>query len=155
MAFILKALSDCLPFIKSNDNVAAVTHFDLKEQLMTDDILDLLLTTPITDVKDLKKQIDNIVGVSGWKENLAVRLLRCIEVVILEAVPMGVAMKLAFDMSISAATKFSKQHPAWFMVIAIGIMAVMAPWLLKFLGFAELGIVESMQYNISRSEGWG
>lgn len=41
-----------------------------------------------------------------------------------------------------AAIGFAKEHPAYAVLIALGILAVLMPWALEILGFGELGPIE-------------
>ena len=58
---------------------------------------------------------------------------------------MGAAMKEAYNKSCDAAEKlttFAKEHPVLCTVIALGILAVLAPAVLSALGFTGEGIAE-------------
>ena len=48
-----------------------------------------------------------------------------------------VAAELVYD-----AAGFAQEHPAYTTFIALGILALIAPWVLEVLGFAMEGIVE-------------
>ncbi len=58
-------------------------------------------------------------------------------------------MKEAFDKASTTADQFIKEHPALvevvITVVAIGILALLVPWAVEALGFAELGPVEGIQ----------
>ena len=55
-------------------------------------------------------------------------------------------MKEAFDKASAATEVFVNEHPvlvqAMVTVVAIGILALLVPWAVEALGFAELGPVE-------------
>lgn len=52
------------------------------------------------------------------------------------------AARDAAEKATLSAVDFSKQHPVWCTVIALGILATLAPYGLTWLGFGEIGIVE-------------
>lgn len=121
-------------------------------------IVHLLRTFPNkTDNASLRAKIDNIAHQQGggWSEWLADRIRQGIEAVLLlleneelERV-MGPAMRDAYARACDAAEVFEgfvKEHPiataVFVTVLAIGILVVLAPWVLEVLGFGELGPVE-------------
>lgn len=61
---------------------------------------------------------------------------------------MGQAMKSAFDKAIKEVAEFPHDHPIFCTLLALGILVVLSPWVLKALGFAELGPVEGNELNL-------
>jgi hypothetical protein len=59
-----------------------------------------------------------------------------------EGIQMGQAMQEAFDMAVNEATELAHDHPIFCTVLALGILAMLMPWVIEALGFAELGPVE-------------
>lgn len=58
---------------------------------------------------------------------------------------MGIALGETYERvvrEIDSIEGFVKEHPVICAVIAIGILVVLAPWVVEALGFAEAGIVE-------------
>lgn len=53
--------------------------------------------------------------------------------------PMGTAVKDAFDKAVREATGFVQEHPFICTIIAIGILVIIAPWVLETLGFGAEG----------------
>ncbi|KAF2447310.1 hypothetical protein P171DRAFT_339878, partial [Karstenula rhodostoma CBS 690.94] len=82
----------------------------------------------------LKRTLDTIVSASSWTENLAEWVLAKLET----------PAKEAYDQACSAALAipaFVKDHPVSTTDLALGVLVVLAPWVLEVLGFAELGPV--------------
>jgi len=92
--------------------------------------------------KDLKVKLQDTVGTYGWTANLANAVLAHLIDALDKAAPMGQALKDAFDRSTNEAKDFAQEHPIFLTIVALGILALMVPWALEALGFAELGIVE-------------
>jgi hypothetical protein len=43
-----------------------------------------------------------------------------------------------------AAIGFAKDHPVYATLITLGILAILMPWALEFLGFGDLGPIEGL-----------
>lgn len=91
---------------------------------------------------DLVRALDNIVGEYGWVENIGVAILSGLERAINTGVAMGPVMKEMFDKATDAATDFARDHPVYCTIIAIGILVLLAPYVLEIIGFGELGPIE-------------
>ena len=63
--------------------------------------------------KHLERTLNDLVGEYGWYEGLAVALLHQLENALRASVPMGQAMKEAYDKSVAAATGFVHDHPVF------------------------------------------
>ena len=144
MASILKALSDCLTFSLPSGSYQA-TNAD-KTEVMAADVLTSLYNAE-KEGAELNKILQDVVGTNGWSEILAQAVLRRLEEALNDGVPMGQAMKGAFDRAVKEAAQFSRDHPVFCTLLALGILAVLAPYLLEALGFAELGPVEGGELN--------
>ena len=93
----------------------------------------------------------------GWSQYLAAKILSALEAV-LTAKPvreMNGAMKDAFKKACDAAKViegFAAEHPlataACVTIIAIGILVVLTPYVVEWLGFAELGPVEGELFSL-------
>lgn len=106
--------------------------------------------------KDLKKQLDESVGTLGWSEVLAKRILNTLVGAIREGRDrMGPAFAKAYDDAVTEADSLfhqlvqdARDHPlelaatVLITIIAIGVLVVLAPYVLELLGFSELGPVE-------------
>jgi len=107
---------------------------------LAEDILSSLFTAQIND-ENLKHRIQDIVRVAGWYETLAVAVLKGMENALKAEVPMGQAMRDAYDKAakvVEEVWQFGKDHPVFVAVVALGILVVLAPW----AGFGELGPIE-------------
>ncbi|RYO84626.1 hypothetical protein DL766_000705 [Monosporascus sp. MC13-8B] len=91
---------------------------------------------------NLERTLQNVVGECGWTENIAAAVLRCLENALKEGAPMGQAMKDAFEKATNAAVGFVHEHPVYCTIIALGILVILAPWVIQALGFGELGPIE-------------
>jgi hypothetical protein len=111
------------------------------DQEVADNVLYLLFNASESNA-GLRLDIQSAVSTSGWKESLAERILKGTQNALESGVPMGEAMAAAFKRSVQEAVGFVKEHPVYFTVIALGVLVVLAPWILEVLGFAELGPVE-------------
>lgn len=92
--------------------------------------------------KHMKKSVQDIVGERGWRGNLAKAILGGIENGLKQGVQMGKAMKEASGKAIDEAVDFAHDHPHFCALIAVGVLAILMPWALEALGFAELGPIE-------------
>ena len=94
----------------------------------------------------LKAELDSIVGCYGWKEYLAEKVLEKLGAALQGAHDkLGPAIRDAYNKAWIAANEiegFVIQHPVMCTIIALGVLAVIAPWVIEVLGFAELGPVE-------------
>ncbi|TVY52331.1 hypothetical protein LCER1_G007903 [Lachnellula cervina] len=90
----------------------------------------------------LKKSVHDIVGERGWTENLAKAILGGIENALKQGAQMGKTMADASEKAIAEAVGFARDHPYFCALIAVGVLAILMPWVLEALGFAELGPVE-------------
>jgi hypothetical protein len=95
---------------------------------------------------DLECRLQDIVRSCGWRDGLAERILNGVEAAVKAGAAMGGAMKVALNKATAAATDFRREHPFLFaevaIIIAIGILVILAPWVIEVLGFGELGPIE-------------
>lgn len=99
----------------------------------------------------LKADLQSTIHSYGWYDGLAAAMLAALEQAIKSSEEMGPAMKSAYDRAVAGINhvrEWAGNHPEMAAVvvtlIALGILAVMMPWLMAWLGFAEEGIVEGM-----------
>lgn len=90
----------------------------------------------------LRRTLNDLVGEYGWYENLAIAVLNQLENALRSSVPMGEAMKDAYNKSVAAAAGFAHDHPVFCTLVALGILVALAPWIIEVLGFGELGLIE-------------
>jgi hypothetical protein len=97
----------------------------------------------------LEADLRSIIHTYGWYDGLAAAVLAALENTIKLGEKMGPAMKSAYDKAvdgINSVKEWAGEHPKMTAVIltliALGVLAIMMPWLMAWLGFAEEGIVE-------------
>ena len=85
----------------------------------------------------------------GWSEYFATKILSTLEVALKAGSEMNAALKEAYNQACEAAKSiegFAEEHPVatavFCTVIALGVLVILAPYVLEALGFAELGPVE-------------
>jgi hypothetical protein len=96
---------------------------------------------------NLEKKLEDIVKETGWTENIATAILSSLEAALRNGMAMGQAMKEAVDKATKAAVEFASDHPIFCTIIALGILALLAPWAIEALGFGELGPIEGTLYS--------
>lgn len=108
-----------------------------------------ILSTLFTAEKsghDLERTLQDIVHSCGWYEGLAKRVLDLLVDALKTGKAMAGAMKEAYDKAAAIASDFVHKNPVLTAVIAtvvaIGILAILAPWAVEALGFGELGPIE-------------
>jgi hypothetical protein len=82
---------------------------------------------------------------ASLKQHFARVVFETMQKAIETARPMGIALGETYEKvvrEIDSIEGFVKEHPVICAVIAIGILVVLAPWVVEALGFAEAGIVE-------------
>ena len=106
--------------------------------------VNVLIDANVTDPRDLQlqKNLADTVGTLSWSENLASAVLKCLESALRNNINLGKTIELALEKAVAAATGFAKDHPVYFTLIALGVLVIVAPWVLEWLGFAEIGIIE-------------
>ncbi|KZL74389.1 hypothetical protein CI238_04415 [Colletotrichum incanum] len=103
-----------------------------------------ILRTAEKGAMDLERRLKNIVTVNSWTEELAKYILQGVEALVRHRDTIGQIVRGAMDKSTDAAEsifEFAKDHPVFVTIIAIGILIIIAPWVLEALGFGELGPV--------------
>jgi hypothetical protein len=97
----------------------------------------------------LKADLQSTIHTYGWYDGLAAAVLAALENTIRLGEGMGLAMKSAYEKAVagvSSVEEWAGEHPEMAVVIvtliALGVLAIMMPWLMAWLGFADEGIVE-------------
>ncbi|WYZ41266.1 hypothetical protein EsH8_V_000161 [Colletotrichum jinshuiense] len=107
------------------------------------EFLDILRTAE-KGGKSLERRLRGIVTTTSWTEELAKYILSGVETLIQHRDTVGLVVREAMDKSTDAAQsifEFAKEHPVFVTVIAIGVLVLIAPWVIEALGFGELGPV--------------
>jgi hypothetical protein len=115
-------------------------------QSLAADILSILYT-PDANNDQLFQGLQDVVRETGWYEDLAAAVLIGLENALKAEAPMSQAMKVAYEkvaQVVADILGFAKEHPAFCVVIALGLLVVFAPWAVEVLGFGELGPIEGM-----------
>jgi hypothetical protein len=110
---------------------------------------DILSTLYAADANDehLIQRLQDVVHETGWYEGLAAAVLTGLENALKAEVPIGQAMKDAYEKAtqiVADVLEFAKEHPVFCAVVALGILVILAPWAIEALGFGELGPIEGM-----------
>jgi len=97
----------------------------------------------------LQADLQSVIRAYGWFDGLAAAILAALESAIKIGEQMGPALKAAYEKAVAAVNmvkEWADAHPEMTAVIitlvALGILALMMPWLMAYLGFAEEGIIE-------------
>lgn len=93
-------------------------------------------------IRDLQLFLFDQFSTTSWSESLAVAILKVLDTALRNGVVVGSTLKEALEKSLAEAVDFAKEHPAFMTLIALGVLVIVAPWVLGWLGFGELGIVE-------------
>ena len=120
------------------------TETDLAAQI----IAKLLAATKNDAV--LKADLQSTISTYGWYDGLAAAVLAGLENAIKLGEEMQPAMKAAYERAVegvNSVEQWAGEHPeisaaVVVTLIALGVLAIMMPWLMAWLGFAEEGIVE-------------
>ncbi|KAL1792285.1 hypothetical protein ACET3X_008792 [Alternaria dauci] len=109
------------------------------------DVVATLLTTSLIGPA-LHMHLDSVVGAAGWRSNMAKYVLEKLTAALQAShEKLGPTIRSAYQRAWEAAQSiegFVIEHPVMCTVIALGVLAVVAPWVLEALGFAELGPVQ-------------
>ena len=147
---IVKTFFDCLGGC-GDYTASSVNHFDarsgrdLSGQDAADKILNLLFKIKMID-GSLEKSLKDIEYEAGirnygwdWRQNVYISIFNGLQNAIEKGAPMGEVMKEAFLKATNAAVEFVKDNPQYCAIIAIGILVIMAPWILEAVGFGMEG----------------
>jgi hypothetical protein len=154
MSFLFQAVVECLTskastdIVKVDNVVNDKNHLEFKEDKVgrtAQDVATEVINTLYSAEKkgrDLEQAINNIVTEYGWTESIGIAILNALENALKNGTAMGQVMKEAFDKATDAAISFVRDHPVYCTIIALGILVVLAPWVLEAVGFGELGPIE-------------
>ena len=122
--------------LSSNDDeetAQAASHF-----------VNILFTAEKTG-PELQQALAKIVQTASLKQHFARAVFETLQKAIETTRPMGIALGETYEKvvrEIDSIKGFVKDHPIICAVIAIGILVVLAPWVIEALGFAEGGVLE-------------
>ncbi|GKT59992.1 hypothetical protein ColTof4_00133 [Colletotrichum tofieldiae] len=115
-----------------------------------------ILRTAEKGGKNPERRLRNIVTANSWTEELAKYILQGVEALVRHRDTIGQVVREAMDKSTDAAEsvfEFAKDHPVFVTIIAIGVLVIIAPWVLEALGFGELGPVATPRNGMEMSIG--
>jgi hypothetical protein len=145
MAVLSRLLSYCCI---QRDQEPSFTDKSLSKAGLADEIVAKLFAAQKNDAI-LQADLQSIIHAYGWYDGLAAAILAGLEKAIKLGEEMGPAMKAAYEKTVAAVNKvkeWAEAHPEMTAVIitliALGVLALMIPWLMASLGFAEEGIIE-------------
>jgi len=121
--------SEKQPFIMSTDD-------DVKAAQLVDQLF----------AAQTSEDLNNIVRPQSWSSSLAKAILARLQQQLEDGVEMGDALRAKVESAKREATSFAEKHPILTAVlgtvVVLAILALVFPWALEALGFAELGPVE-------------
>lgn len=103
------------------------------------------IVTRILNAEDphlLRKQLKEDISIDGWSETISKSILHGLENAIRAGAGMARAAADAAAQSRAAAIDFATDHPVYATLIALGILALLTPWILEIIGFGDLGPIE-------------
>ncbi|GJP94088.1 endoribonuclease L-PSP family protein [Aspergillus niger] len=129
---IIKSILECL-WGPSPD----VYQTDARTSAVASDIVNILLTGETREAiqKGVKEQVD----ANGWSDSIAQAILHGLNDAIKAGAEMAGPAADALNKAKEAAVDFAKEHPVFTILLALGVLAALAPWVLEVLGFGELG----------------
>jgi hypothetical protein len=129
----------------------AHTDVQYRDEPSTGEVAEDIVTKLFAAEKNdeaLQADLQSMARVCGWHDKLAHAILSAMERAIDVGKEMGPAVKAAYDKAVAAISEvkeWADAHPEMAAVIttliALGVLAVMIPWVMAYLGFAEEGIV--------------
>lgn len=163
MTALFQACVACLACSDPADD----THLDEKLALLStsdphtasqvaDQVVDAILSAdkfgPI-----LQAKLDSIVGCYGWTQKVAEWILYKLSIALKAAHDnLGSVVRDAYHRSWDVAVSiegFVTEHPVFCTVIALGVLVIIAPWVIEALGFAAEGPLEGMCIESKRFTG--
>lgn len=162
MSAIIAAIVDCITGASADDR-----FYTGEKQTLTcasqvrslDEVAQDIVSTILRAEKvgvGLKLELDAIVGPYGWKEYLAEKVLEKLGAALQGAHnELGPAVRDAYNKAWQTANEiegFVIQHPVMCSIIALGVLVIIAPWVIEVLGFAELGPVEGAYTEQCKAE---
>jgi hypothetical protein len=101
---------------------------------------------------ELRQTLEGIIKTNSWRQNFAKAVFERMQHAIETARPMGDALREIYEKVacvVDGVEGFVKDHPIVCALIALGILVLLAPWVVEALGFAEGGILEGEKCRFS------
>lgn len=102
---------------------------------------------------ELRQTLEGIIMTNSWRQNFAKAVFERMQQAIETARPMGDALLEIYEKVVcvvDGVEGFVRDHPVVCALIALGILVLLAPWVIEALGFADGGILEGENYWCSR-----
>jgi hypothetical protein len=138
---ILQPFLDCIFGARPPTINSVNTNPSRSLESIASDIVTKILTADSIDA--LHKELSDQISTTSWKEALAKATLKSLENAIKTGAKMAKAAADAVAQAKKAAIGFATEHPVYATLIALGVLAVLTPWILEVLGFGELGPIEA------------
>ncbi|EXU95188.1 hypothetical protein X797_011736 [Metarhizium robertsii] len=137
---------------RSNEVFPSPHRYSSNAKKLSIDLVTLLRRSDVRG-EELWEKVDQTVGSAGWSELLAENVLKALESTLKEShEKMGTVMKEAYDNAVEAAehefqklVQQAKENPLELAatilvtIVAFGVLAALAPFIVELLGFGELG----------------
>lgn len=94
---------------------------------------------------ELRQSLEEIIRTNSWRQNFAKAVFEAMQHAIEPARPMGDALREVYEKVacvVYSVEGLVRDHPVVCALIALGILVLLAPWVVEALGFAEGGILE-------------
>jgi len=100
---------------------------------------------------ELRQTLEEIIQTNSWRQNFAKAVFEGMQKAIETARPMGDALREIYEKVacvVAGMKGFAHDHPIVCALIALGILVLVAPWVIEALGFVEGGILEGEKYSV-------
>ncbi|PYH87804.1 hypothetical protein BO71DRAFT_162376 [Aspergillus ellipticus CBS 707.79] len=140
---ILQSILECLlgPSVETTTTTTERVNPDPNPGNPGPDIVTLILNTDDTEARH--KAINERVRTTGWIDRVVFAVVYGLDRMIALEAEMARPAKeaLAASKAAAAALGLVEKHPAYTTLLALGVVAVLLPWVLGMLGFGEMGPV--------------
>jgi len=85
--------------------------------------------------QEIQLNVARVVNANGWTESLAKAILTRLTAGLESGMQMKGPLQDAFYKAVAEAFEFAHGHPVYTTVVALGILAVLLPWVIEALGF--------------------
>lgn len=118
--------------------------------MLAKDILAILLSSDADPREVIRHRLrnDHRIRTASFYSNLAERILEGLKTALESGAAMGAVIEDACKIVKAEADRFIKKHPLLadvaITLIALGILYLLLPWVIEYLGFSELGPIEGL-----------
>ncbi|KAJ5860956.1 uncharacterized protein N7529_008266 [Penicillium soppii] len=123
-----RATKPCPPtYTRSSESIAS-------------EIITMILNAESADL--LQKEVNEVITTNGWTDAIALAILHGLENAIRTGAEMAQVAVDAVAECKAAAVGFATEHPVYATLLALGVLALLTPWIIEVVGFGELGPIE-------------